>query len=236
MGLKDLFIISDENKDEPKQEASQESTPTFPTSSEPTTPAPQAPSSQPATVSSTPPVAITPDNPACEPHLEKIIEMYDAGFSGLNQAGYDFYEFYQGVISGGADNPQTYEMALKMGQGMDSSVSKDKLLTQSQFYIDELNEVYNHYVTEGNGRRNQLVNEKQIESDTLSSQLNEKRIQLAKLQDEIQEKETALTNIDEKYEPQLTEIDCKLMANDVAKGKIIETIESVKTGIIKHLK
>ena len=41
--------------------------------------------------------------------------------------------------------------------------------------------------------------------------------------------------IDNKYANELTEVDCKLMANDVAKDKILSSINAVKQGLTNNL-
>jgi hypothetical protein len=49
------------------------------------------------------------------------------------------------------------------------------------------------------------------------------------------EKQAALAGIDAKYSPQITEVECKLMANDMARDRIIGTIQQVVTGINQNL-
>jgi hypothetical protein len=234
MGLKDLFFINNEEEKKPETVApvatqsvtfpgaSQTLNTTFPTASTPVATIPQ-------------PVASI-QNPSCQPHLDKIVQLYESGFDGLNQPGYDFYEFFKAVISGGIDNPQVYAMALSMGKAMDGNVSKDTLITQSQFYIDEIMKVYGTYVENGTSKKNQLLATKENERSQLSNELDGLKMQMEAISNQIVSKQTSLSEIDNKYANDLLEVDCKLMANDVAKDKILTSINSVKQGLTNNLK
>lgn len=239
MGLKDLFIVSDENTDnKPVQEPVKQvapSTTKFPSST---------PKAEEATSNAfgfgfgsapTPTPTYQSSNVSNEA-LAKTLEMYEAGFDSLNQPGYDFYEFFKTVMAGGADNPAIYGMAFGMGSAMDKSITKDKLLVQSDFYITEINKVYNDYVAKGNGKRQEVINQKNHENESLLGELNLMRQQLEQLQVQISDRENKLSVIDSKYGPILNEVDSKIAANDLAKQKIVGSIELVKNGIINNLK
>jgi pyruvate/oxaloacetate carboxyltransferase len=231
MGFKDYFIQND-NPDAKKVEEVKTPEPyvnKFPT----TTANPAFNQASPQPVAS---AVASPSNPSCEPHLTKIMEMYEKGFNELNQDGYDFFEYFQAIVSAGADNPAAYTMALTMATSMDNTVSKEKLLSQSEFYINEINNVYNHYVTQGQAKKNNTVQEKDNEKQQLSVDLESLRTQMANIDAVIKEKERSLLAVESKYQPTLTDIDCKLMANDMAKNNILTGINKVKNGILTHIK
>jgi len=235
MGLKDLFIVSDENaNDQPKQEAVKPTTsstkfPTSETIEEPSsifsafgfgkteTPAPSMPTQ------------------ASNEHLEKAFELYQKGFDSLNQPGYDFYEFYQAVMQAGPTNPQIYAMALTMASAMDKSITKDKLVQQSEYYLAEINKVYQDYNSKGLSKKQDLTTQKQNENESLVGELSLLRQQLEAIQTQIADRENKLSVIDVKYAPMMVEVDSKLSANDMAKNKIVQSIEQVKNGIINNL-
>lgn len=238
MGLKDLFIVSEEtSENKPVQEPVKQAAPS-------TT---KFPSSTPKAEESTSSAfnafgfGSTPTQPTQTPNvsnevLAKTLEMYEAGFDSLNQPGYDFYEFFKTVMAGGADNPAIYGMSFQMGSVMDKTITKDKLLMQSDFYIAEINKVYNDYVAKGNGKRQDVINQKNHENESLVGELNLMRQQLEQLQVQISDRENKLSVIDSKYGPILNEVDAKIAANDLAKQKIVGSIEQVKNGIINNLK
>lgn len=179
----------------------------------------------------TPPPSTLDSNP----YMEKTNKMYEEGFVKLNQPGYDFYEFYRAVTKGGVDNPQVYEMALEMGTAMDSDVSKQALTSQADFYISKIVEAHGANSAGGSQKRDGLVQQKQMESANLSSELKNLRTQLESIQTQIGVKEAELSGIDNKYQTQIKEIEYKLIANDVVKDKYVSTINKVKSNIINFL-
>lgn len=237
MSLKDLFIINHDEEKKPETPTPSVSEPVkFPETTNTGFPSATPTVNVSQTVVNTPQPVASIDNPSCQPHLDKIVQLYESGFDGLNQAGYDFYEFYKAVVSGGIDNPQVYAMALSMGKAMDGNVSKDTLLSQSQFYIDEIMKVYQTYVENGTGKKNQLLSTKESERTQLASELDSLKMQMEAISNQIVAKQTSLSEIDNKYANDLLEVDCKLMANDVAKNKILSSINAVKQGLTNNLK
>jgi hypothetical protein len=237
MGLKDLFIVSDENANEqPKQEVVK---PTTSATKFPTSETTEEPSSIFSafgfgkTETPTPPP--TMPTQVTNEHLEKAFELYQKGFDSLNQPGYDFYEFYQAVMQAGPTNPQIYAMALTMASAMDKSITKDKLVQQSEYYLAEINKVYQDYNAKGLSKKQDLTAQKQHENESLVGELSLLRQQLEAIQTQIADRENKLSVIDVKYAPMMVEVDSKLSANDMAKNKIVQSIEQVKNGIINNL-
>jgi hypothetical protein len=237
MGFKDLFFINNGGEKKPETVVPSTTEPVrFPEANQ------SVNTSFPTTFPTSAPVANTPQpvasvqNPSCQPHLDKIVQLYESGFDGLNQPGYDFYEFFKAVISGGIDNPQVYAMALSMGKAMDANVSKDTLITQSQFYIDEIMKVHATYVENGTVKKNQLLSTKESERTQLANELDSLKMQMEAISNQIVLKQGLLGDIDNKYGNDLLDIDCKLMANDVAKDKILTSINLVKQGLTNNLK
>ncbi len=166
----------------------------------------------------------------------KFLEAYQTAFEKLNQDGYDFFEFFQAVIHADINNPQTYNMAFGMGKAMDKTASKEKLLSQSDYYISELNSLYQKNVSDGNQKKQDLINQKQTENQNLNEELFSLKQQFEAIQVQIQDKQNKLNLIDSKYQPKIAEYDNKLLANDYAKNKVLSTIETVKQGITQNLK
>lgn len=235
MGLIDLFINSEENTtDKPKNAEMPQSQPKFP-SAEPTEQ--KSSSIFNFGFGSTPASAptFTPSTSVNPEHFAKALEIYENGFDSLNQPGYDFYEYFKAVAIG-SDNPQIYTMAFVMGNAMDKTITKEKLLQQSDFYLSEINKVYNDYVAKGNGKKNDLMNQKNNENQALVSELDMMNQQMEALRIQIQDRQNKLSAIDSKYGPMISDVDSKLMANESAKSQIVQKIEQVKNGIINNLK
>ena len=226
MGFKDLFFVSDdENKKETKEENVQQTFKSkFPSSG------PVETVTKNTTVTSAP---ITPDNPACVPHLDKIMGLYESGFDGLNMEGYDFYEYFKMVVEAGPNSPTAYTMAFTMGKT--AGATKDSLLSQADFYITEINKVHQHYVDNGTKRREAALKSKGTDESSLNNELTEINNEIARLNVLKGQKEAELAAIDGKYSPQITEVECKLMANDIARERILASITTVVNGIKTNL-
>jgi len=237
MGFKDLFINSEGSTEDKKEVVVEKQTQNSFTSKFPSSgPTPETKTATPvATPTAATAAPITPDNPACAPHMDKIMGLYEKGFDSLNMDGYDFYEYFQAVVQTGVNNPAMYAMALTMAKSMDSTVSKETLITQSQYYIDEINKVYNGYVDNGNAKRENALKAKGNEEAALTKKLAEINDEIARLTQLRITKEAELSSIDSKYSPEITDVECKLMANDIAKERIIATITTVVDGINKNL-
>lgn len=177
--------------------------------------------------------SITPNNPSCAPHLGKIMEMYEKGFESLNMDGFDFFEYFKMVIEGGINDSKAFTMAFNMAKAMNGT--KESLLDQSNYYIDEINKVHSNYVEAGNKKLKEAISTKTIEETSLKTELMGIDSELLRLTNLKKVKETELKDIDNKFEPQITEIECKLMANDMAMESIIGSIQKVVTGINNNI-
>ena len=178
----------------------------------------------------------TPTTPSMSnEHLVKAQVTYQTIFENANQAGYDFYEFYQSVIAS-IDNPQIYPMAFGLGSGMDKTVTKEKLVQQGDFYLNEINKNYQTFVGKGSEKKQEILNQKAQESDMLSAELAQMNKELVELQTKIQNNNNKLSAIDTKYGPMISEVERKILANDMAKNQLIGSIDKVKQGIIQNIK
>lgn len=238
MGWKSLIFAgadSSEKKETKKEESSEVnqtiSSNKFPSSVSTQNTFPNVSTNTTSSVNST----ITPDNPMCAPHLDKIMTMYETGFNSLNQAGYDFFEYFKSVLEGGVNNPQVYTMAFTMGKAMEPKLTKELLLSQSEFYITEITKVHNSYVDAGNVKRQEAITAKANEENLLRIELVDIESEIKRLNELKGTKEAELSKIDNKYQPQITEIECKLMANDMAKDNIVNSINKVVGGINNNI-
>lgn len=159
-----------------------------------------------------------------------ISNNYEKLFDSLNQEGYDFYEFFKAVTVAGIDNPQIYSMALMMGQAMDSSITKDKLSEQANYYLDNITKYYNDIKTKGNATLLSVNTERDNSNKLLLEEINSLKLQIENLQNQLAQK-ISQTNIDS-FSSKIAEIQQKLSINDKAYSKIFNEITKVKNNII----
>jgi hypothetical protein len=169
------------------------------------------------------------------PFLNEIFGVYEKGFESLNQTGFDFYEMYKSVISVGATNPQSYQMAFTMGKTINPQLSKSFLLEKSKYYTDEIEKVYGQYDASGTSKKRDLETTIAAEKSNLSKTINDIQAKIAQLQNDLLKAKADLEKVDFKNKEQFSEITLKIEANNIAKNKIIESINTVVSGINQYL-
>ncbi|MWB93832.1 hypothetical protein GON26_05630 [Flavobacterium sp. GA093] len=174
-------------------------------------------------------------NSLSNPFLNEIFEVYDKGFESLNESGFDFFELYKSVIAVGVTNPQSYQMAFTMGKTIKPELTKEFLLEKAKYYITEIEKVYAKYDNIGKTKKTELNNTILHEKNTLSKEVADLESKIAQLQKELEAKKLALQKMDPKNMEQLSEIQLKMEANDLAKQKILNSINTVITGINQYL-
>jgi len=167
--------------------------------------------------------------------LHSIIEMYESGFDSLNQPGYDFYEFFKAINAVGSQDPSIYKMAFTMAKSVDSNVTKDSLLKQADFYIDEINKVHKQYEIQGISKRAKIVTDQKMNKDNLTNEISALERQLLEIQTKLNQKKNALQAMEGGSIPELNEIDQKIAANDQAKNKILSAINTVVAGLKSNI-
>lgn len=183
----------------------------------------------------TPPVPTMNVPLECAPHMESIMKLYENGFASLNQPGTEFYEFFEAVVETGINDPKSYQMALKILSKSEKTMTKDTLVLQSQFYINELVKVHSKYNAEGLKKKGELLAGKDAEGEKLKGEIQIMREQIQSMKNQLSGKEVQLSQIDNRYLPKISEFDCKIMANDEAKNRITSTINNVVNGIKANL-
>lgn len=194
-------------------------------------------SSQTTTFPSSPPAVSATINISveCGAHMESVMKLYETGFQSLNRPGIEFFEFYDAVMEAGVNDPNAYKMALKILSKSERGMTKDSLISQSQYYIDELTKVHAKYNAEGVKKKETLTSEKYAEGQRLNNDISLLRDQIQSLKNQQAAKEMQLAQIDNKYSPQINDLDCKIMANNEAKNVILASINTVVNGIKVNL-
>lgn len=167
----------------------------------------------------------------CEPHMANILAKYEQGFESLNLPGYDFFEFFSAVMLAGPENPQVYDMAFVMGKSMDATLTKEKLIKDADYYLGELQKVYETFKNEGESVLKKIKTDKDMSSNELVSRVEMIKSQIEGLTNELNNANSELMTLDSKFEPQMIEIQCKLKANEVASQTLSGKIKLVKNNI-----
>lgn len=169
------------------------------------------------------------------PYLEEVMKVYEKGFDGLNSEGFDFFELYKSVIAVGANNPQSYQMAFAMGKSLRPELTKQFVLEKAQFYIAEIEKVYQNYDVIGNSKQKEILGAINHKKETLNNEINNLKNEIARLQNELQAKTTELQNIDSENSGAYNEIQKKIEANNLAKQQLLESVNTVVAGVNQYL-
>lgn len=239
MGIKSLFVKDDENEKKDVQENKEPSKFKFPETSKTQEPSENVTSFLGMNFGKTntaPQVnTVTNGNPS-QDQIAKAIAVYEQGLKSLKQSGYDFQDFFDALTEEDKANPSAYQMALRFASKMDKSITKDSLVQSGDFYIGKVIENYNNFVVSGNNKKQEVINQKTGEAQSLNNELSMLQQQLIGLQAQISDRQNKINNIDAKYAGMLNELDAKLAANDIAKNQVVQTLEQVKQGIINNIK
>lgn len=242
MGIKDLFIKSDETENKESEQTKEPSKFKFPSQTQTT----QEETSNVTSflgmnfgVGKTNPTpqmnTVGNANPNQE-QIAKAIGIYEQGLKAIKQNGYDFQDFFDALTDEDKVNPIAYQMALRFASKMDKSITKESLVNSADFYISKVNENYNNFVVSGNGKKQEIINQKTNEAQSLNNELSMLQQQMIALQTQIADRQNKINNIDGKYATMLNELDAKLAANDIAKNQVVNSLEQVKQGIINNIK
>ncbi|RZL17608.1 MAG: hypothetical protein EOO96_28780 [Pedobacter sp.] len=169
------------------------------------------------------------------PFLTDILAVYDKGFESLNSQGFDFFELYKSVMAVGVTNPQSYQMAFTMGKTINPNLTKDFLLEKARFYIAEIEKVHSKFDSDGKSKRSTLDTNLSSQKQDLSKSIADLETKMLQLQKEIALKKAELLKVDEGTREQYSEIQLKIEANNTAKTKILESINTVVTGVNQYL-
>lgn len=225
---KGLFITEDENSSEDQFDGNNsEKESTTPTTFPKHTPSLATKFTPPATTSNA--TAVSADI------LNSVLEMYESGFESLNKPGYDFYEFFKAIKAVESNDPSVYKMAMTMAQSVDNKITKSSLLTEANFYVQEIEKVHQHYVNQGNSKKSNILNSQKTKKDKLAKEVSELEKQLLALQNQISDKKNQLQSTDVELMTEVSKIDQKIIANDAARSKILETINVVIEGLKNNL-
>lgn len=167
--------------------------------------------------------------------FNEVLDVYNKGFESLNLEGFDFFELYKSVVAVGITNPQSYQMAFTMGKTIQPNLDKEFLLEKANFYISEIEKVYVKYDAAGKAKKAELDKSITKEKDSLSKRISDLEENISILQKELQSKKIEFQKMDPVNTEKLSEIQLKMEANDLAKHKILNSINTVVTGINQYL-
>ncbi len=178
---------------------------------------------------------VPPVSGSINPFMDEVLAVYEKGFDSLNLQEFDFFEIYKSVLVVGVSNPQSYQMAFTMGKSIKSDLTKEFLIEKSKFYVEEIEKVYQKFDSAGKSKRNDLEVSVTRDKVNLTKEISDLETQIQSLTQLLQTKKGQLAVIDSTNSVEFIEIDQKLQANEIAKKKILDSINTVVIGINQYL-
>ena len=169
------------------------------------------------------------------PFIGEIVGVYEKGFESLNSPNFDFFEFYKSVVKVGINNSQSYQMAFTMGGAMNAELSKVSLIEKANYYISEIEKVHKNFQRIGSTKRNEINTRINTEKQTLLGSISEIEAKIVQFQKELIDKKAELERVDSVNGQEFSEVELKLEANEIAKQKLLQSINQVVTGINQYL-
>jgi hypothetical protein len=169
------------------------------------------------------------------PFLNEILEIYQKGFDGLNNEGFDFFELYKSVNAVGVTNPQSYQMAFTMGKTINPNLSKDFLISKAAYYLQEIDKVHQKNNALGKTKHEDLTKKVLEDKTNLAKSISELEAKITDLQAQLTNKKQELDKIDLSNNQTFSEIQLKIEANNIAKQKIVDSINLVLNGVNQYL-
>jgi len=168
-------------------------------------------------------------------HIDSISKIYENGFNQLNKEGVDFFEFYQSVTNSDINNPDVYKMAFNLLKGMDPSFTKERALSDANYYIDKITDAYNGIKNSSENLISQLSADKESEEKNLIIELSELESQSSNLKLKLDNKKIELSLVDAKFSTKFSDARMKYEANEVVKTSLTDKINTVVTNIKNNI-
>lgn len=122
-----------------------------------------------------------------------------------------------------------------MATSQDGNVTKSSLLSDAKEYLDKLLQVHQENDATGNSNRGSIIGNKESDKKDLENAKNTLLMTIKDAEVKLKHTNRSLEKLDEKYQKRLHDINCKLIANDHAKEKIFNQINTIVNGITNNL-
>ncbi|HVI47989.1 MAG TPA: hypothetical protein VM802_24185 [Chitinophaga sp.] len=151
----------------------------------------------------------------------KVLEILEK----LNEPGIDFFEVWNAAAEMGVVDANSLKAAFTSLKYADKSLTKDKLTATGKRYAEELQRTIAADVSRKQQQK-QLVEQQQIkEKETLATDIQDLERKLNELSQQLEIKQKNLREINSKYEPQLRDIDSKIVLGNAAVAEVIRDIQ-----------
>jgi hypothetical protein len=173
------------------------------------------------------------DNTTVNLEDEKVLKTFEEYFEKINKPGYDFFEFYKAVNQ--FEDVNSYKTAFSVVSSFDSTISKDNLLKDHEYYINNVNLTVEQLKEQSSSRISQLVEEKDTKTKEINDKIDDCYKKLVSLQNEYDLLVKSKPDLLNKYDTEITQVENRMKSVYYYQNKFLSSFNKVKNNIINFL-
>ena len=180
--------------------------------------------------------AMTANNsvPAGENIKEMKLRIYQL-LESMNKPGCDFFEVWNAAIEMGGANSNNIKAAYTSLRYADKTLTKEKLLQTSDFYIAGLKKVLDTETVKRQDEKDKLLKQKEQEKANLTTDISDLEQQLVALQNKLADKKLQSEGINEKYKLPVELIEEKISNGHQSVNSVLSEMQEVLAIIQKEI-
>ncbi len=163
----------------------------------------------------------------------EIKKRFDDFLTSINLPGYDFLEFFNAVKN--FEDANSYKTALSVASSFDASLNKEKLVKDSNFYIDSINKIVDEQRGQSQSRISSLNTDYNKTITDINKKMEDLQRKLIEIQNEIGTLAGQKPIIESKYQQDVEEVNRKMSTLVYYQEQIVNQINKVKTNIQNYL-
>lgn len=152
----------------------------------------------------------------------KVLEILER----INEPGLDFFEVWNAAAEMGSVNAGSIKAAFTSLKYVDKTLDKDKLVRTGENYAAELQKVIDKESNQKQLQKESIEQNQVAEKASLTAEIQRLEQNMEELRERLGARQKELKEINNKYEPQLKDIDAKIAIGKTAVAEVITDIKN----------
>jgi hypothetical protein len=153
----------------------------------------------------------------------------------MNNPGVDFFEVWNAATEMGGANTANIKAAFTSLKFADKSLNKEKLLASGRGYINGLKSVLEKESAKRLEEKKFLEQQKEQVRTSLATEITQLEQQIVSLQQQLEARKSDRSGLEEKYEPQIREIEEKIEMGQGSVNGVLNEMQQVLDLINKEI-
>lgn len=189
---------------------------------------------------------VAPSNPGLNPpsdnsDAEKFVLKFREAIVNAGGIGAKFIKLLYELSKN--PGPADYQKAFSISKIMDPSLSIESILSSLSEYETMISDEKSKYLKQGNDKKSRLEIQRDSEKEHLTSKVSSIKSSIQSLEAELSQKKAELkesseelSKVDQKYQPELTEVNQTINCVTIASDRVLSSITQLKSEITNNLK